>query len=291
MNPIVPVAILFTAAFDRPNYLQNTQTNSALFKVMFGENDAPSPNRVYSYQGFTTNNTDIFWHWFYLHDSDLLLTLALEHNVDYDDYDQIDLPARMNGTFGIYHWAETTGEDTMLVPRGQPLTEVQIFTKIRDFIVMCRPLHNFPYMFVDPPDIPLHYVRDNVHLPPMNNNTPAQMQQGPIVVVFVFHPAGPTQLVQHVKGNAIPHGAVRGGGGTFLVRGDSPQFLMQFPNNPGIPAVDLYPIVHRYMPPNRRFSARLRKFLQQHVGQCAGPQPAQIDVWVQMMLNLYSKIN
>ncbi|MBX8643920.1 MAG: hypothetical protein KIY12_04255, partial [Thermoplasmata archaeon] len=237
-------------------------TRTALFKNNNDDDGRPDPRHVYSYHGYHQDpGSTVFWHWFHRHSDGEAFTLALEDTQDYDEdeYDLLDAPENMEGTFGIYSWANTSGgEETAAALQGHPWTETEIFSRTRDFILKRVPLRHYPSMFDIEWTHPLQYTPHR-HEPSPTENAAMAMQLADVTLTlsvrFEYHPAGCTRVVQGVKRNRRPHGAIAGGRGTFLVLGDTARFLMVFPDNPEIPPVDLYPFMTEAK--TKRYSCRI----------------------------------
>lgn len=56
----------------------------------------------------------------------------------------LDSPENLFYTFGIYSWSRTTGTEDKYAERDLPWTEVEIFSRIRDFIIKRVPLRYLP---------------------------------------------------------------------------------------------------------------------------------------------------
>jgi len=262
--------------FVATNYLARTGTNTALF--INQDNGNPNPNRRYNYQSYDGNT---FWHWFYRIDDGEEFTVCLEESQDYDDnqYDLLDSPQNLVGTFGIYSWANTIGEGINL--QGRQWNEVEIFSRIRDFILKRVPLRYYPHMFDIEWTHPLQYT-------PAPRPPPVALLQ--VFVQFQYYPAGRPTLV-HVRRNRIPQGAIAGGRGTYLTLGESAQFLMIFPNNPEIQSIDLYPFMRQATPNGKRVTSTVRRFLTDRLNLCRSISLNDVTQWVHTVVAEYFQSN
>lgn len=285
--------VLESAQYEALYYLARTGTRTALF-INHDEGTHPDPQYIYSYHGYEQDSTTrLFWHWFYRHSDGELFTLSLDDQQDYDDeqYDMLDRPENLFYTFGIYSWSRTTGTEDKYAEKDLLWTEVEIFSRIRDFILKRVPLRYYRHMFDRNWTHPLHYTPhrrddDDEQPPPIPTYQPETIK---VTVRFRYVEAARPVLRQGVKNNEVPQGALAGGKGTFLVRGERAHFYMEFPNNPEIQAVDLYPWMVEVRPTNKRITRQVRNFLESNVNQLQSLSPEHIHEWVHRVLQAYWK--